>query len=230
MLVSRTPFRVSLFGGGTDFESYFVNNPSIIIGSTIDLFVNIFVGAQQKNADQKYKISWRITENADSIDDILHPALRETLRYFNYKDPLNIAIMSDIPGGVGLGGSSSFTVGFINIIAHLSKKKLSKLEVAKLAYKIEREILLESGGVQDQIFASLGGSKILSLYQDSWKVDDFKSNELMNYIFNICGFLVYSGQSRNAHEVEAKKQPEKSKLILDEITSISYQAKKLFLF
>jgi D-glycero-alpha-D-manno-heptose-7-phosphate kinase len=119
MWVSKTPLRASFLGGGTDYPSHFRSHPGAVLGGTIDKYVFIQALPLAPIAEQKFRVTYRTTESVDRVEDIRHPVIRETLKLHNWSDPLNIATMSDLPGGTGLGSSSAFTVGFINLVHRL---------------------------------------------------------------------------------------------------------------
>ena len=118
MYVSKTPLRVSLFGGGSDYPSYFNDNYAGVIGGTIDKYVYTFISALPKEASQRFRINYRVTESVLDASEITHPVIREGLKLLGDSQSLNISTMSDVVGGSGLGSSSAFTVGFLNALAH----------------------------------------------------------------------------------------------------------------
>ena len=120
---TKTPLRLSFFGGGSDYLEYFNENEGAVLGSSIDKYIYIYQLPMSNFSPKKYKLSWRKTEEVDKIENIEHPVVRTILQDLNWKKPINIATMSDLPGGTGLGSSSSFTVGFLRLINHEKLKK-----------------------------------------------------------------------------------------------------------
>lgn len=168
MITTKTPLRVSFFGGGTDYPTFFNQADGCVVGCTVDLSVYVTILALPLFAREKFRFTYRKTESVDSIDDMKHPVTRELIKYFRWNTPLNIATMADVPGSSGLGSSSSFTVG---LALALKKFELQTSEnprflaetsedprfLAETAIHIERVILKEPGGLQDQYHASFGG-------------------------------------------------------------------------
>ncbi|SRR6056297_2976677 len=160
MYISKTPLRVSFFGGGTDYPAYFETNPSAVLGGSINKYIYTTALDLASISEQKFRISYRVVEDCDSIDDISHPVIREVLRDADYDIPTGFYTVSDLPGSTGLGSSSSFTVGFINLIETLREGGDSLPEASWLtrqAIRIERDVLGENVGVQDQTHAAYGG-------------------------------------------------------------------------
>jgi D-glycero-alpha-D-manno-heptose-7-phosphate kinase len=157
MLVSRTPLRVSFLGGGSDYRDFFERQDGHILGVTIDKYVYVVTLPLPIVAEEKFRFTYRKTESVQTIDDFQHPVMKSTLKYLNWHQPMNFATMGDLPGRSGLGSSSSFTVGLLNLLFEIRGEKKSPNEIAEIAVLIERELLAEPGGLQDQYHASLGG-------------------------------------------------------------------------
>ena len=160
MYVSKTPLRVSLFGGGTDYPEYFENNPSAVLGGTINKYIYTSAVDLAPFAEQRFRVSYRVVEDCNTADEISHPVIREVLKEANYNAPTGFYTVSDLPGSTGLGSSSSFTVGFIQLIQQISNSPFnpySRAALASQAIRIERDVLGENVGVQDQTHAAFGG-------------------------------------------------------------------------
>jgi len=156
--MTRTPLRVSLFGGGTDYPEYFHRKPGAVVGFAIDKYIHIaalrLAGFQPYN----YRVAYSQLEHVQEADEVQHPVVREVLKHFGVREPLDISIMSDLPAsGSGLGSSSAFTVGFIRMTLALLGRNPTKIDVARTAIMVERELLAENVGVQDQLHATFGG-------------------------------------------------------------------------
>lgn len=164
MITSRTPLRVSFLGGGTDYPSFFNFEPGYVLGTTINKYVYVNILPLPEFADEKYRFTYRVTESVSDYRDFLHPVVREVLREKRWKQPLNISTLADLPGRSGLGSSSSFTVGFLNALNHYERKTISPYKLARNAIRIEREILNESGGWQDQFHGALGGFRLYKFH------------------------------------------------------------------
>ncbi len=198
MWISRTPLRVSFLGGGTDFPSYFKDKRGAVLGGTIDKYVYIQALPLAPSAEQRFRVTYRTTESVDLIEQIRHPVIRETLRLHGWTDPLNIATMSDLPGGTGLGSSSAFTVGFINLIHCLKGIELTKYELARQAIQMEQVILTENVGVQDQIHAAFGGLSRYEFTGDSFTIEPLRLTTRRMNLINRSMILVYTGAQRSA--------------------------------
>ena len=160
MIVSRTPLRVSFLGGGTDFPSYFNSSPGYVLGTTINKYVYVNILPLPKFAEERYRFTYRVTESVLDFNDFKHPVVREVLKEKKWAHPLNIATMADLPGRSGLGSSSSFTVGLLNVLNHFGKHQVLPFDLAKESIRIERELLGEPGGWQDQFQAAFGGFRL----------------------------------------------------------------------
>ena len=160
MIVSRTPFRISFFGGGTDYPSWFENNKGSVISTTIDKYLYLSVRLLPPFFTHKHRIVWSKVELVNNISEIQHPLIREGLKMMGYGDNkigFDIHYQSDLPARSGMGSSSAFAVGFLKILNEISKNKITKKTLAYNAIKLEREKLGEYVGSQDQVAAACGG-------------------------------------------------------------------------
>ncbi len=170
MIISKTPFRISFVGGGTDIPSYFKKNGGQVLVTTIDKFSYHLIKVPIHKRNHNYNISYSKINNANKINNIKHPVIREILKIYKI-NKIDIHHDSDLPGQSGLGTSSAFGVGLLNCICKLKKIKKSKLQIAEEIIDIERNILKEKGGFQDQISASYGGfNKIVFKKNGKFKV------------------------------------------------------------
>jgi len=209
MIISKTPVRISFFGGGTDYQEYFNEFGGCVLSTSIDKYVYITINPIGGLLDDKFRIAYRLLEQCSSIDEIQHPSVRETLRYLNITEGLDINIFSDLPARTGLGSSSSFTVGLLNALYAYQGKIKSKLDYGTEAIHIEKNILKENVGVQDQLAAAFGGLNYMKLTRDGYEVHPIiihsnRKKELENNLL-----LYYTGISRFATEV-LKEQVEKT--------------------
>lgn len=201
MIISKTPIRISFFGGGTDYPDYYKNHKGAVLSTTIDKYIYTSVNKIGGLLDDKYRIAYRRLELCQKIDEIEHPSVRETLRYMNISDGLDINIVSDLPARTGLGSSSGFTVGFINALYAYQGKVKSKLEYAKEAIYVEKMLLNEPVGVQDQLAAAFGGFNYMTFYKETMDVQPLaiassRKEELERNLL-----LYYTGISRFSSEV-----------------------------
>jgi len=160
MIIIKTPLRISFFGGGTDYPDWYLKHGGQVISTAIDKYIYLNLDWNYFRDERKYIFSWRKTEKVNNPKNILHPCVKEVLKYYKRKfrdKKIKIYYASDLPGNSGLGSSSAFTVSLVNGINLLLKKKLSKRNLAKKSIFFEREILKENVGLQDQIICSFGG-------------------------------------------------------------------------
>lgn len=159
MIISRTPFRISFFGGGTDYPVWFEDFGGTVLGTTIDKYCYINCRYLPEFFEHKYRIVYSQIENVRDIDQIKHPSARETLRFMDIKQGVEIHHDGDLPARTGLGSSSTFTVGLIHALYGLKGLMPSKMQLAEDAIYIEQKMLKESVGSQDQVLVAFGGLK-----------------------------------------------------------------------
>ena len=206
MIITKTPFRISFFGGGTDLNAWFRNNGGAVISTTIDKFCYVTCRKLPKFFDYDHRFVYSKVEEVNKISEISHPAIKGILNYLNWNKGIELHYHGDLPARSGLGSSSSFTVGMLNCLAALEGKHMSKFELASTAIKIEQEILMENVGLQDQIAASYGGFNKIEFYnENAFKVTPIilsaeRLNELQDNLL-----LFFTGISRFASEIEKSK-------------------------
>jgi D-glycero-alpha-D-manno-heptose-7-phosphate kinase len=215
--ISRSPLRISFFGGGTDYPTYFHHHPGAVLGTSIDKYIYTIALPMADFAENRYRITYRIVEGVDRVEDIKHNVIRATLLEMGYVKPLNIAIISDLPGNSGLGSSSSFTVGFIALMEHLQGRSITKFDLFKRAVHTERDLLNENVGIQDQIHASFGGLNLYQFHKDELTIRPAQmATECRNALDrSLC--LVYTGIQRHASATlqEQLKNTEEKKIQKD---------------
>lgn len=204
MIITKTPYRLSLFGGGTDYPAWYNNHPSKCISAAMNHHCYVHVKPLPPFFDHNIHITYSKIENVNSVDDIDHPAIRACLKFRNITSNITIGHDGDLPARSGIGSSSSFTVGLLNALYHLQKESLTKEQLAQKAITVEQDLIGENVGIQDQIMAAHGGIQLISMSGDEWKTEDFSiSNEYKKYLESHI-MLGFSGVSRLA-EVHAKK-------------------------
>ena len=166
MIISKTPFRISLFGGGTDYPSWYRENGGSVLATAIDKYCYISCRHLPPFFEHKHRIVYSKVENVKDIKEIQHPSVRAVLSTLETNAGLEIHHNGDLPARSGIGSSSSFTVGLINVINALKGQQISKEDLAKQAIYIEQKVLKESVGSQDQILASFGGFNKINFYPD----------------------------------------------------------------
>ena len=206
MIITRTPFRISFVGGGSDFESYFKKYSGEVISVTINKYMYVVVKKQYGIIEYKYKLHWRKTEFKNKISEIKHPIVREALRYFNIDFPIEISSFADIPAKTGLGSSSAFAVGLVNALAMLKKIKLSKKKIAIIASKIEVEVLKRKIGYQDHYSTAFGNlNKIIFKKNKKISVNRISISEsnLKRLEENLV--LIYTNKKRDSDKILSKQ-------------------------
>jgi len=156
MIITKTPFRMSFFGGGTDIESYFTKYRGAVLSTTFDKYCYVNVRHLPRFFDYTSELSYSITERVTKIDDIKHPAIRNAMKMLDMYE-IRLTYEADLPARSGLGTSSSFAVGMLNAFYALKGKYADKKKLADDAIYLERVLCKEAGGWQDQIAASFGG-------------------------------------------------------------------------
>jgi len=200
MIISRTPLRISLGGGGTDLPSYYRNNGhGFLIAAAITRHVYIAVN---DNFDREFLLKYSSVEKTTDISSIQHPLLRECLRSFNLKGAIEISSMADIPAGTGLGSSGSFTVGVLKALAHHQHRSLTNEQIAAEACTIEIERLGEGVGKQDQYIAATGGiSGFTFRDNESVEIERLDISRTVRQRLEEDLLLFYTGVRRSAGEV-----------------------------
>lgn len=166
MIISRTPFRVSFFGGGTDYPGWYRNHGGAVLATTIDKYCYITCRYLPPFFEHKYCIMYSKTEFCNTIDEIVHPSVREVLRYLRVSRGVEIHHDGDIPARSGMGSSSAFTVGLLHALHALLGEMRGKKQLADESLYLEQEILKETVGSQDQVLAAYGGFNHISFMQN----------------------------------------------------------------
>jgi D-glycero-alpha-D-manno-heptose-7-phosphate kinase len=159
MIIVQTPLRVSLFGGGTDFPAFYEKHGGCVLTSAIDKYIFVTI---KKRFDDKLRVGWTRTEMVDTIDEIQHELIRESLRKTGITKGVEISTMGDIPTeGSGLGSSSTVTVGALHAMHALRRRLIVAEQLAREACEIELDILGKPIGIQDQYIAAYGGLRFM---------------------------------------------------------------------
>ena len=218
MIITRTPFRMSFFGGGTDYPAWYQEHGGVVLATTIDKYCYISCRYLPPFFEHKHRIVYSRIENVRAVDEIEHPAVRAVLGWAGCEQGLEIHHDGDLPARSGLGSSSSFTVGLVHALTALSGRYISKEELARNAIHIEQKIINEAVGSQDQISAAFGGfNRIEFNHDDSFQVSPIvlskeRLAELQSHLM-----LCFTGFSRIASEV-AKSTIENIKTRETELT------------
>jgi len=228
MISIRVPLRVSLFGGGTDLTSYFKENGGRVVGYTINKYIYIQSSRIEVQQGFKFRLSYRINEEVNYLGEIKHPIFREVLREYNLDDIYHFTTMSCLPAGAGLGSSSAFTVGLCYLLNEISGFSQDSMKLAKQAINIERNVLAEAGGWQDQLHPSFGGLNSFEFLPDGGIVRKSINLDKDNIDrLNSNMYLLYSGVMREAKIIEASKMSNKNDSSLGEVADIAMQGENL---
>lgn len=204
MVITQTPFRMSFFGGGTDFPGFYEKYGGSVISTTFDKYCFVTVSHLPRFFDYKNQITYSKIERTNTIEEIEHPAVREAMKYLNMHE-LRMVYEADLPARSGLGTSSSFAVGMLNAFYALKGKYADKMQLAKDAIYVERVLCNESGGVQDQIAASFGGLNRINFSSEGYNVHPIVIEAERKKKLNENLMLFFTGFSRFSSDI-AKSQ------------------------
>ena len=201
MIITKTPYRISFFGGGSDYPEWYNKNGGMVLSTTIDKYIYISCRFLPKFFDHKYRIVWSKIENVKDVSQIKHNAVKKLLQHLKIKEGLEIHYDGDLPARSGMGSSSCFAVGLTKALYKIKNKDLSKKMLAKKTIEFEQKIMKEVVGSQDQTIASYGGfNKIIFNKDNNIQVKKISSNK--NIIeLNKNLVLIYTGISRTAHKI-----------------------------
>lgn len=206
MIISRTPFRISFFGGGTDYPVWYEENSGAVLSTTVDKYCYISIRYLPPFFEHKHRIVYSFIENVKTTDEIRHPVVKALLKLSKINKGLEIHHDGDLPAHSGLGSSSAFTVGMLNSLHALKGRIISKEELARQAIHLERNILKENVGSQDQIAVAYGGlNKIIFHNDHNFKVEPItllkeRINQLQDH-----SMLFFTGLSRVASQIATEQ-------------------------
>ena len=201
MLITKTPYRISFFGGGTDYPEWYQKNGGTFLSTTIDKYVYLTVRQLPSFSDSNYRIVWSKVETVNKIKNIQHNVVREMLNNFNFKTGMEVHYQGDLPARSGMGSSSSFVVGLMNSFLNIKKKRTSIKDLAKKSIYFEQKTLKEVVGIQDQISAAYGGFNKVDIDQNgTYKIKKIKINNKIKE-FNKNLVLIFTGINRTANEI-----------------------------
>ncbi|MBS3909176.1 MAG: kinase [Actinobacteria bacterium] len=202
MIISRTPHRISFFGGGTDYPSWYLENGGKVLGVAIDKYSYITCRELPPFFKHKHRIAYSKVEMVCGVDEIQHPSVRETLRYLNIDQGLEIHHDGDIPARSGMGSSSAFTVGLLKTLYALKGKIITKQDLYKEAIHIEQNQINENVGSQDQVWAAYGGLNTIEFLQNGEIiVEPIIMKERFLRSFESKLMLFFTGIARYASEI-----------------------------
>ena len=226
MIIVQTPLRVSFFGGGTDFPSFFMEEGGCVLSSAIDKFIFVTV---KERFDKKLRIGYTQTEMVDTVDEIHHDLIRESLRITGIENGVEVTTMGDIPSeGSGLGSSSTVTVGSLHAMYAYMGEIVSAERLAREACGIEIDTLKKPIGIQDQYIAAYGGLRFFEFKSDGEvKVEKVKISPDSHRMLNDSFLLFFTGVSRRADTIfnEQKSNIKDRVTELREIKQMAHQAR-----
>lgn len=229
MIITKTPFRMSFFGGGTDMENYFRENGGAVLSTTFDKYCYVNVRHLPRFFDYSTEISYSKTERVTNIDDIQHPAVRNAMKMLDMHE-IRLTYEADLPARSGLGTSSSFAVGMLNAFYALKGKYADKKKLADEAIYLERVLCQEAGGWQDQIAASFGGFNRINFNADGYEVlpviisPERKKQLNDNLMMFFTGFTRFSSDVQKANSSGNQKD---KNAMLREMYSLVDEAEKV---
>lgn len=206
MIISKTPYRMSFFGGGTDYPQWYLKEGGAVLSTTINKYCYITCRLLPPFFPVKHRIVWSQIETVDSISEIQHPAVREGLKFLGMDDSTGLEIhhQGDLPARSGIGSSSSFSVGLIKSLTALRGQMISKHDLALKAIELEQTILKENVGAQDQMAAAYGGFNLIQ-FERSGDINvepvTIPAERLEKLESSL--MLFYTGASRTASEIAA---------------------------
>jgi D-glycero-alpha-D-manno-heptose-7-phosphate kinase len=203
MIFSKTPFRISFAGGGSDLPEFYRRRTGAVVSTTIDKAMYIVI---HRYFHDKIRIKYSRTEDVMKVSDIQHPLVRECLRLVGLGSGMEIASFADVPAGTGMGSSSAFTVGLLHVLQVLAGKQPSPVELAKTACEIEIERVKEPIGKQDQYAAAFGGLNLIRFHPDeSVEVRPVACSDAVRASLAQRLMLFYLGQERAASSILAEQ-------------------------
>lgn len=228
MIITQTPFRMSFFGGGTDFPEFYNQYGGAVISTTFDKYCYVNVRHLPRFFDYSTELSYSKTERVTSIDDIQHPAIREAMKYLDMHE-IRLTYEADLPARSGLGTSSSFAVGMINAFYALKGKYADKRKLSDDAIYLERVLCNEAGGVQDQIAASFGGFNRINFGAEGYTVNPVIISTDRKEQLNKNLMLFFTGFSRFSSEIQASTMNamEEKQKQLNELLQLVDEAEKV---
>lgn len=201
MVITKTPFRMSFFGGGTDFNEFYNKHGGAVLSTTFDKYCYVTVREFPPFFEFKNHITYSKDEKVNNIEDLDHPLIRNTIKYYGI-DKIRLIYEADLPTRSGLGTSSSFAVGMINAFNALQGKCVTRRKAADDAIYIERVLCNEAGGIQDQIAASFGGFNRINFSQDGYTVQPIIMDQKRKQQLNDNLMLFFTGMSRFSANIQ----------------------------
>ncbi len=208
MIITKTPFRMSFFGGGTDMEDYFRENGGAVLSTTFDKYCYVTVRHLPRFFDYKTHLTYSKIECVNDTEEIKHPAIRNAMKMLDMQE-IRLTYEADLPARSGLGTSSSFAVGMLNAFYALKGKYADKKKLADDAIYLERELCEEAGGWQDQIAASFGGLNRIEFGEDGYEVHPVIISPERKRQLNENLLMFFTGFTRFSSEIQKENAADK---------------------
>ena len=206
MIISRTPYRISFCGGGTDIKAFYKKTIGKVISTSINKYLYVIARRQLGLVEFKYRLNYSTVEFCKSIDEIKHPIVKAAFEIFEVNYPIEITTFADIPASTGLGSSSAFAVGLIHALAGLQGKLMTKYEIASLAAHIEIDLLKRNIGKQDHFASAYGGLNVFTFFEnEKVEVAPVFCEENRFEQFQNSLLLFFTGMKRDASEILSKQ-------------------------
>ena len=230
MIITKTPYRISFFGGGSDYPEWFNEHNGEVISSTINKYLYISCRELPHFFRHKFRVVYSKIENVKKISEINHNGVKQLLLHSKIKDGLEIHYDGDLPSRSGMGSSSCFIVGLMNALLRFQDQDISKKKLAQESIHIERNVMKENVGWQDQIAASYGGFNNIIFKENGYKVNKIICKKSFKDNLNKKLFLLYTGKSRTAEKITrsyTNKLKNKKKQNINKILNFVSEAKKI---
>ena len=235
MIITRTPFRVSFIGGGSDIPDFYSQSTGAVLSTTINKYM--YISSHRFFEPDKIRVKYSKTETVGDVDDLEHPILREVFKQFGIRGGLEVSSIADVPSGTGLGSSSSFTVGLLHNLNIIRNKIVTKDMLASEACRMEIDLLKEPIGKQDQYAAAFGGLNVFRfksngevlvepIHQQKEVLEQLEKNLLMFYTGDQrSASHILSEQKRNIQEIEKLESLKKMVALVDEAKKVIFSGR-----
>ena len=204
MVITKTPYRISFFGGGTDYPQWYLREGGAVLSTTIDKYCYLTCRTLPPFFEARHRVVWSHIETVGTIAEILHPAVRAGLQHMGFDDSVGVEIhhQGDLPARSGIGSSSSFSVGLLRALSALRGRVMGRKELAMMAIELEQKVMKETVGSQDQVAAAFGGFNLIEFRRNG----DIQAERLTvgsNRLHELEGnlMLLYTGTSRLCQEI-----------------------------
>jgi D-glycero-alpha-D-manno-heptose-7-phosphate kinase len=224
MIITKTPLRITLGGGGTDLPSYYNENDGYVISLTINKYIYVFLNRTFINF---FQLKYSNYEKVKNIHSIKHDLIREQLKYFNIKEKIEISTIADVPSGTGLGSSGAFGVGLFYALSNFSKRNYSTYKIAKISSDIEINVLKNNVGHQDNFIAAYGGLLEQKYKKDLITIKNIKISKSFRDTIQNNLVMFYTGQVRNSHKIlseQVNKSKNNDKKIIENLNETKFLA------